>query len=256
MDSLVSKDEIALLVSSFDHYSVCWEPFCHGLQKYWLDHLQLLYFITNEKDPPCGQAIKVGQDRGWAGNLLYALEQIDIPYILYAQEDYWLTAPVNNKAILDYAALLDNGVADYIRLYPAPPPTLPFPGDDRLGILDTHAEYRTSLQMALWRKSVLQELLVPGETPWQFEVQGSRRSRVYADRFLCVQKRQYGIQYLFTAIVNGAWSPLAYEYARQEGIKIPFQDLPNKPCIKKIYSRIRNTLFRHFTKFRKILSGL
>lgn len=246
----------SILVSSFDRYSVCWEPFCHGLTKYWPDHFQPLYFITNEKDPPCGKAIKVGQDRGWAANLLYALEQIESPYILYAQEDYWLNALVNSPVISDYVQWLDADIADYIRLYPAPPPTLAFAGDDRLGVLEPHAEYRTSLQMALWRKSVLQALLRPGETPWQFEVQGSQRSQVYAERFLCVQKRQHGIQYLFTAIVDGEWSPKAFEYAEQEEVDIDFENLPAKPASKLLGSRVRRFLYPYVKKIRKTLERL
>ncbi|MCU0485276.1 MAG: hypothetical protein MUC85_04110 [Anaerolineales bacterium] len=249
-------NNISILVSSFDRYAACWAPFCHGLQKYWPEHFQPLYFITNEKDPPCGQAIKVGQDRGWAGNLLYALEQIDSPYILYAQEDYWLTAPVNSTAISEYTALFDSGVADYIRLYPAPPPALPFPSDERLGILETHAEYRTSLQMALWRKSVLQALLVPGETPWQFEVQGSLRSQVYGERFLSVTKKTFGINYLFTAIVDGEWSKAAYTYAQNENITVNFLDLPHKPFLRKFGSRVRNLLYGYRRKIRKVFSCL
>jgi hypothetical protein len=247
-------NNISIIISSFDRYAVCWAPFCHGLQKYWPDHFQPLYFITNHLEPPCGQAIKVGPDRGWAGNLLYALDQIESPYILYAQEDYWLTAPVNSAALSEYAAWLAADRADYIRLYPAPPPALPFPGDDRLGILDVHAEYRTSLQMALWRKSVLQALLVPGETPWQFEVQGSQRSQVYGERFLSVRKESFGIRYVFTAIVDGEWSPKAYEYARQENLQIPFQDLPEKSISKKYFSQIRNMLYRFTRKIRKFIS--
>ncbi len=243
----------SILVSSFDRYSACWVPFCHGLQKYWPDHFTPLYFITNQKDPPCGQAIQVGQDRGWAGNLRYALEQIESPYILYAQEDYWLTAPVNSAAISEYAAWLAADRADYIRLYPAPPPALPFPGDDRLGILDVHAEYRTSLQMALWRKSVLQALLVPGETPWQFEVHGSQRSQVYGERFLSVTKKSLGTSYIFTAIVDGAWSPKAFDYAKQEKLHIEFDQLPARPASKVWWSQVKNILYPYKMKIRRTL---
>ena len=97
-------DGLVLLVSSYDGFAVCWAPFCHGLEKYWPDHPPV-FFITNTLEPPCGRAIQVGADRGWAGNLEYALSQIESDYILYSQEDYWIQKPVDSNLIEDYLQL-------------------------------------------------------------------------------------------------------------------------------------------------------
>ena len=43
-------------------------------------------------------------------------------------------------------------------------------------MLTKGAPYRTSAQSAIWRKSSLESLLVDGESIWEFEVLGSRRS--------------------------------------------------------------------------------
>lgn len=237
-------DRITLLVSSFDSYSMCWEPFCHGLRKYWPEHPRKLFFITNFKEPDYGEAIKVGKDKGWSGNLLLALDKISTPFVLYAQEDYWINQPVDSKQIQDYIALLEEDKADYIRLCPVPGPDQEFSLDARLGIISPQAEYRTSLQMALWRKEILQELLLPHESAWQFEKNSGLRSKKYGERFLCVTKRKFGINYIFTAIVNGEWSPLAYEYSNQEGIQIDFSALPKKKIIKRYKDRIKSYLFQ------------
>jgi hypothetical protein len=248
-------ERTAILVSSIDKYEACWEPFCYGLKKYWPQHFQPVYFITNQKTSPYGQSIKVGPDHGWADNLRLALEHITEEYILYAQEDYWINQPVNDLVIHEYVNVLQSGQADYIRLYPAPPPKLAFSGDTRLGILEKDAEYRTSLQMALWRKSILLALLKSGETPWQFEVQGSRRSGVYAHRFLCVQKKAYGVNYVFTAVVNGEWSPLAFQYAHDEGIPVNFDALPRKPLLKQIKDMVFGKLYGYSRQVHRILRG-
>ena len=248
-------ETIAIVVSSVDKYEACWEPFCSGLRKYWPEHFQPVYFITNQKTSPYGQSIRVGSDRGWADNLRLALEQISEEYILYTQEDYWIDRPVNDLAIRDYVQVLQSGQADYIRLYPAPPPELSFPGDDRLGVLGPEAEYRASLQMALWRKSSLLALLKPGETPWQFEVEGSRRRSVYANRFLCVRKKAYGVNYVFTAVVNGEWSPLAFQYARNEGITVNFEGLPRKSLLRHIQDAVVGKLYEYSRQVHRILRG-
>jgi len=226
--------KITVLVSSFDGFADCWDPFYHGLRKYWPDCPYEVAFITNFKEINLGsaQAIKVGTDRGWSDNMLTALEQIESSFILYAQEDYWINQRVDTKTISDYVELLIKDKADYIRLYPAPPPDLDYLEDERLGILADDAPYRTSLQMALWRKSVLKNLIKSGENPWQFEVDGTLRSRSCSSRFMCVKtidnQRHHGINYVCTAINKGKWSRAAKRYAQAEGLDIDFSNRPNE----------------------------
>lgn len=241
----------SLLISSCDKYSVCWTPFLHGLYKYWPNHPKDIFFITNYKKPSSGQAISIGEDQGWANNLLFALEKIDTPFILYSQEDYWINSYVNDANIEQYEELLKNNIADYIRLYPAPIPDKDFYGDKRLGIISTRSEYRTSLQMALWRKEVFKTLISPDESPWDFERNGGFRSQKYGDRFLSVRTKEDGIGYIFTAIINGEWTKAAYKYGLQESIQIDFKALPNKPFFIRVYSIAKRKLYLLYRFFKK-----
>jgi hypothetical protein len=235
---------VTLLVNSFDGYSVCWPVFAHGLRKYWPTHPEQVRFITNHLDVNYGEAIKVGPDRGWSANLLFALQRIDTPFVLYAQEDYWIDQPVDQEMMDAYLRLFEEEKADYLRLYPAPPPNRPLPEDERLGIIAVGAPYRTSTQMAFWRRQVLCDLLDPAESGWQYEVQSVPRSAKYGDRFLCVSKRRYGISYVFTAVVSGEFIPEARQYARQEGIELNVRGLPPKTLVRKWKGRVRQSLSR------------
>jgi hypothetical protein len=235
-------DQVTILVSTCDAYSACWMPFCHGLTKYWPEHPQELVFITNHKIVDYGRTLRVGEDKGWARNLLFALDQVRTPYVLYAQEDYWIDRPVAHANILDYLQIMQTGGVDYVRLYPAPRPSVSYPGDIRLGIMSSQSEYRASLQMALWRKSTLIELLNPDETPWQFEVQGTRRSAKFGDGFLSVWDTGSGISYVFTAVVSGEWSQAAYHYAATEALPIRFADLPKKPYFTRAKIRLHTNI--------------
>ena len=246
------EDQVTFLVSTCDAYSACWMPFCHGLQKYWPEHPRKLLFVTNQKTVECGKTIHVGNDMGWARNLLFALQQVDTPFVLYAQEDYWLKRQVAHTHILDYVRLLETDQADYIRLFPKPQPTLKYPNDDRLGILKDSDEYRTSLQMALWRKEVLTELLNPDESPWQFEVRGTQRSLSYESRFLCVWHSNFGVDYVFTAVTSGEWSKQAYHYAEVEQIPICFDDLPQKKFPQLMLGHIRVFLYSQKRKLKRV----
>jgi len=167
-----------------------------------------------------------------------------------------LKKPVVTENILAYVALMEKGVADYIRLYPAPPPDSEFSGDSRLGVIAPDAPYRASNQMALWRKTVQMELLDPKESGWTFEVEASRRSRKYGDRFLCVKSVRHGMDYVFTAVVNGEWIPEAHEYARKEGIDVDFDGLPKKPLLKYCKDHVRGFLYGQKQRLKRKLRRL
>jgi hypothetical protein len=234
--SLVSQPmaAVSIVVSSYDGFSDCWAPFFHGINKYWKDCPYPVYLITNFKDfhaERC-QPIKVGEDQGWSRNLLTVLERIPTPYVLYFQEDYWITQSVNTTKIGEYAALMEERRMDYLRLMAMPPPDHDFPHNPCLGLLDDGARWRNSLQAALWRTSVLQDLINPEESPWQFEIAGAVRSRKYRDTFLSVKNhgsdlQYYGIYYT-QAVCQGRWTAVAKQYATDEGLDLDFSLRPSE----------------------------
>lgn len=232
---LMDSPHVSILISSFDGYSDCWLAVCHGIRKYWPDCPYPVYLMTNHKDfvYPGISVLKVGEDTGWSGRMLKALDRIETPYVLYFQEDYWIMAPVDTARVQEYAALMERCGLDYIRFVSNPEPDFDFPEDPRLGLIGPTAPYRTSAQVSLWRKQVLTDLIVPGETVWQFEVGGSARSRRYGPTFLSTKKKgqddfYYGIRYLCTAVNAGRWFRAAKVYARAEGLDVDFSRLPSE----------------------------
>ncbi|MEP7272581.1 MAG: hypothetical protein ABI882_13840 [Acidobacteriota bacterium] len=222
-------NRVSILVSSCDRLSDCWMPFFHGLRKYWPTCPYPVFFISNTRGfiHEGFTSIKTGEDLGWSRNLLLALDQVETPYLLYLQEDYWISERVNGAAIADYVALMEENNLSYVRLVALPPPDGDFDGDDRLGIIGDTDGYRASLQASLWRKDVLRTLIDPNETPWEFEWNGTERSRKYRGTFLSVKPRAsdpfyYGIRYVCTAVIRGRWSSEAGEYAKGEGIDVDF----------------------------------
>lgn len=220
---------VTVVVSSCDSFSDCWAPFFHGIHKYWPDCPYPIHLITNHKEfhaPQC-TTVQVGKDQGWSANLMQVLDQIHSRHVLYFQEDYWIMERVDGDRIAQYAALMDQHGLNYVRLLAAPPPDAEWPHDPRLGVLAPNADYRGSLQAALWRKDVLRELLDPSESPWDFEIKGNQRTRRYGTTFLSVKNRGrdrscHGIRYTYTAIWKGRWARCAHRYARREGLSIDF----------------------------------
>lgn len=213
----MSFSNLSVLVSSFDGFSACWAPFCHGIARYWPD-APPIRLLTNFANFENGQvsSLPVGDDKGWSDNIRVALQSVETTFVLYLQEDYWLQSPVDNAQLEHYLQLMGQHGAHYLRLTPSPPPDSPSSFEPNIGLLATEAEYRTSLQAAIWRTETLRQLLAAGESAWDFELIGTPRSRGY-DGFWSVEPGQgKGLDYLNSAVVQGRWTRGAFEWAARE----------------------------------------
>jgi hypothetical protein len=165
--------------------------------------------------------------------MLTALERIDTPYVMYFQEDYWIQEPVDTARMQSYVELMEKKNLNYIRLLSFPQPDYDYPEDPRLGLIARNGPYRTSVQISFWRREVFRDLIVPGESVWQFEINGTQRSRGLGDTFLStkrVAKDDYynGIRYLCTAVNAGKWFRPAWDYARKEDLDLDFSGRPTE----------------------------
>lgn len=224
---------VTILISSFDGYSDCWAPVCHGFTRYWPDCPYPIFLMTTGKDFPHGRinVLKVGGGPDWSARMLEALERIATPYVMYFQEDYWINEPVDTASVTSYVALMEKYGLNYIRLLSKPAPDFDFTYDSRLGVLAEEAEYRTSAQISIWRRQVFLTLIRPRESVWGFELNGTPRSRRYGETFLSTKRfgqddYYYGIRYVCTAINQGKWATTAKAYAKSEGLTVDFSKLP------------------------------
>jgi hypothetical protein len=78
------------------------------------------------------------------------------------------------------------------------------PGAD-YGRLEPGTDYRISTQAAFWRKEFLKEMILPGESIWEFEINGSRRSDNYEDGFYGVKRDL--LPYGHHVVQRGKWFP-------------------------------------------------
>ncbi len=223
-----------ILVYAWDTYEPAWPVFCHGLRKYWPDCPFPLVFLTNFAEPPCGTAIKVGNVNHCCPKISMGLAQIMTPYILFMHEDYWIKSTVPTSKIMDYLGILQQNKADYIRLFPNPGPDRAFPEDNRLGIINKDSDYRLSFMASLWRVSVLKSILTPKYGLSQMEKYGNQLTEGFGDRFLSVWNVTDGIDYVATAITERQWTKEAYQYARDEEIKVRFEGLPLPPWMDRL----------------------
>lgn len=219
------KSSVALVVSSCDAFFDAWRPFHAFFEKFWGDCPLEIFFLTNDLQvrSPRLRGIALGEDRGWSSNMLRALEQIAHPYVLYFQEDYFLTAPVERARLArDFAEAMEAG-ADSLCFRARSKFDPGFrPLNDRYGIVPLDSEGRTRCQVTLWKRSALQSILREGETAWNFEARGSARTQEM--KILSYASRENApIRYLMSAISRGLWMPEAIELCRAAGVTIdPF----------------------------------
>lgn len=225
------KSSVAVLVSSCDAFFDAWRPLQAFLQKFWSDCPLEIFLLTNELTIRSSRlrSIPVGPDRGWSSNLLAALPRIDHPYILYLQEDYFLTAPVDSAQLaLDFAEAMTLNAASLCFRARSEPDDGFAPLNDRFGIVPLASDGRTRCQVTLWKKSALQSIPREGETAWNFEARGSARTQDM--KILSYQRRENTpIPYLMSAISRGLWMPDAIELCWAHQIQID-------PMFRSIYS--------------------
>ena len=253
-----TSQKVTLLVYAWDNYAPAWKGYCHGITKYWSDCPYDLLFITNYLTPPCGRAVKVGDENRFYYKMALALNEIKTPIILFMHDDYWIKQPVNTAAIQRYSELILSDKADYIRLIPAPGPDRDCSIDDKLGLIDSNAEYRLSFMASLWRVSTLRELMKPELSLWEMERYGVQLTNRFIDRFFCVKDIKDGIAYDLTAITARQWTKVAYSYAENEGIEIDFDALPLPPLdyrLTQASTRLAYRIKRRTSKYLRRTLG-
>ena len=224
--------ETALLVVSCDRYRDLWVPFFTLLFRYWPDCPYPVFLGSNDETYPDRRVVPlaVGADVDWSTNLKRMLERIPLEGILLLQEDFLIDRRVDTertRGLIGYAAA--KGAA-CLRLMPIPGPDNPCADHPEIGEIRKGAEYRVSLQAAWWRKENLAAVLAAGESPWQFEVQGSRRSDTLAAPFLSLREGvDFPLDYYTTAVFRGYWEPGAVALCRREHIPVDLRARPVMP---------------------------
>lgn len=173
-----------------------------------------MYLVSNfaEYRDPRVQLLQVGEDRGWSANLKTALDAVPETYVLLTIDDLYPTARIDTVGLV--SLIEEIGDFDYLRLNPYPGPRKRL--SRRVGLVPPGDVYRTSTVFSVWRREVLHDLLVEDESPWQFELDGSKRSDRF-DRWFA--SRRWLVPYL-NLVVKRKIDPLALLRLRRSGVAV------------------------------------
>jgi len=232
-------NDLTILVNTSDSFEDCWAPFFKLFKTFWPDCRYALVLNTEHKDyevpglPLRCSRVAAGENRRltWSECLMRCLDQIETPYVLYLQEDYFLDGPVRLELFEQLLQVMRAGQADVLRIMECGG-SGPWHATDNPLVwrVDQQADYRITMQAALWRREVLRRQLRRHESPWQLEVFGSARARRCRDeRVLCVNRDllhgpgREVLPYTPTGVVKGQWErQVVVDLFARHGIEMDF----------------------------------
>ena len=216
-------NDIAILVVSCDAYQDLWHPFFHCLFKNWPDCPYPIFLGSNtiSYSDSRVQPVMVGKDLDYSSNLINMLKQIPHEWVILWIEDRVLSAPVDTSRLIKMIQLAQSRGAGYFRLIAHHPFAWSKDKSQEISEIPKGSYYRSSITVALWRKSVLTKLIRPGETAWDLERIGSRRSDNLDEKFFCLtayvkHNPPISDQHL---IIKGRLLRDAHQFLQKEGLQ-------------------------------------
>jgi len=178
----IAKNNVALLVHACDRYEFLYKGFDYTFTENWnFDIPCNYYFATEVKNAEVSGFTNIKSGKGeWADRLATLLNNIEEEYILYFQEDMWLTKPVNPKF---FTTLFDQATQNNwqqvklhsMGIYKTRESTNFIEGFNIAEIDNEASQYLMSHQVTLWKKDFLLAQLYKKEHPWRNERKGTKR---------------------------------------------------------------------------------
>lgn len=179
---LKSKNNVALLVHACDRYEFLYRGFDFFFSRNWDFKIPCnYYFATEVKNAEVNGFTNIKSGKGeWADRLATLLRSIDEEYVLYFQEDMWLSKPVNSsffKQLFDFA---NQHNCKQIKLHSSDVYTTKetdnfIEGFNITEIDNKASHFLMSHQVTLWKKDFLLAQLYKKEHPWRNERKGTKR---------------------------------------------------------------------------------
>lgn len=207
---------LGIVVASCDKYSDLWAPLFGQFFKHWPDCPYPVYLVANHQrfDHPKVITLNAGDDLDWSTTIARSIAGLQHTHLLFWIDDAFLSADVDTKKVNALFSLAKEKKANFLRMRPNPKPSVWL--DNGLGVLSREAAYRVSLFATLWDVEMLQTILRPGESAWQFELNGTERSRNF-DGFYSTDKEIFS--YLH-GVERGVWILPAAKQLQKMGYKI------------------------------------
>lgn len=179
----INERKVALIVHSCDSYKFLYQGFNYFFNKYWGTEINCnKYFASEELSVifPGFTNIKSGKGE-WSNRLRFLLEnKISEPYVIYMQEDMWLTKSVNANLMNELIELMVAENWMQLKLhssdaYKTNNTNLYIEGFNIAEINNKLSGFLMSHQISIWNKDFLINQLNKNEHPWRNERKSTKR---------------------------------------------------------------------------------
>lgn len=194
-------NKVAFVVASCDKYSDLWPALFGQIFENWPDIPFKIYLIANYKryDDQRVTTLLAGDDHDWSSTIIKSINQIQCEYVLFWVDDAFLKFKVDTGNVINIVDWFIESRSEFLRMRPNPKPKKWF--ENGIGRLVPGQAYRVSLFATLWNINTLKEILIPGETAWEFELNGSERSQKF-HQFYCTKKEVFEYWH---GVERGVW---------------------------------------------------
>ncbi len=232
------RPDLAVFVNTSDGFRDCWDPFF----KLWKinagETRDLPIYLNTERATynsddlnivaTCVWNTSETERLSWSTCIQRGLDAVEQTYILYMQEDYFLTSPIRHDWMFRAMEFLNtNPDIDVVYLNKYGPVFSTGRSLKNGFVIVPHdAKYVVSTQAAIWRKSALRQHTRAWENGWMFEKFGSWRAKRSNRTFLSVAPDIMNgdpvIDYLYTGVMKGQWHSGCVDLFAANGISVDF----------------------------------
>ena len=233
------NDKVSLLVVSCDKYFDIWEPFFKTFHKYWNDCPYQLYLASNYKkyEDPKVKNISYGEDKPFSTNLINILKNVQEERVLLWFEDALFTKKVNTKLVtnlINKAISLDISHLKLTTDYPL------YYGKKNIlfGSIPRGVKYRSAIGMALYKKSTLDKILVPGMSAWELD-KSSKPDELDLEFYSLNSKLRFNPPFHFiNLVIKGKWIFTGPKFLKKEGMSSVIKGRNTQSIIDFLYIQL------------------
>ena len=169
---------LAIVINTTDKYSHIWDTWYHYFKKHW--HLDYpVYFLNEQKDitfPFTQIKVDIPEVGLWTKKLRESVKQIPEDHLFILLEDLILTDGFIRGEFEHIYNYFVAAKAEALRIQPKSKYTTVYPVITKgFYKLDTNSAYIIAHTPNIWRKDFLLECIKHDESPWNNEIEGTRR---------------------------------------------------------------------------------
>ena len=219
--------DCTIVIQTCDKYKDLWEGWYLSWKRWWNPSIKCqVYFCNEELDLPFNDPIilqiKSGLShdaRGFSTRLNSILSQIKTRYVLYMQDDMWLTNELPPLVLKEALYKIRYNNWNCLRLHEKIwinydlEKTSHFIGEKRVLRVSGSSEWLLTHNASIWNREFLLSVMGTNESPWKNEINGTVRiyKKETAPRIYHLDYKWY---YQPGASQNGIINPFMQEYLR------------------------------------------